>query len=185
MANVAVGIARLGGAARFAGILSRDAFGEFLLRTLSSEHVDITCVRRVDEHTTLAFVARGDAGARGFEFFRSPGADSRLEATDVSRPESSSPLIPTRAPRSLLHRLPSNSHFSTGVRLRSSSNSQKKISPRLACDPGTHRSSYVRTHEPSSCRAARTGAAGGATENKGRCKRRRSTWWTRPGPEMR
>lgn len=93
VANVAVGIARLGGAARFAGTLSRDAFGEFLLRTLSSEHVDTTCVRRVDEHTTLAFVARGDAGARGFEFFRSPGADSRLEATDVSRPAMESSRI--------------------------------------------------------------------------------------------
>jgi sugar/nucleoside kinase (ribokinase family) len=84
VANVAVGIARLGGTAHFAGTISRDAFGRFLLRTLAREGVDVSGVRAVDEHTTLAFVARTDDGDRGFEFFRDPGADSRLVSGDVS-----------------------------------------------------------------------------------------------------
>ena len=83
VANVAVGIARLGGAVAFAGTISRDAFGRFLLRTLADEGVDVRDVRTVDEHTTLAFVARSNEGQRGFEFVREPGADSRLTAGDV------------------------------------------------------------------------------------------------------
>jgi fructokinase len=83
VANVAVGIARLGGEAHFAGTLSRDAFGRFLLRTLARENVNVDGVRIVDASTTLAFVARGDAGARDFLFLRDPGADSLLTATDI------------------------------------------------------------------------------------------------------
>ena len=83
VANVAVGIARLGGASSFAGTISRDSFGRFLLRTLVDEGVDVQNVRTVDDHTTLAFVSRSNAGERGFEFVREPGADSRLTADDV------------------------------------------------------------------------------------------------------
>jgi fructokinase len=87
VANVAVGIARLGGEAHFAGALSRDAFGHFLLRTLEGEGVDVASVRIVDAHTTLAFVARGVAGERDFVFVREPGADSLLADVDASELE--------------------------------------------------------------------------------------------------
>jgi len=84
VANVAVGIARLGGRAGFCGTLGRDAFGRFLLRTLEEERVDTSGVRLVDTLTTLAFVARGDAGARDFAFVRQPGADSCYSEADVA-----------------------------------------------------------------------------------------------------
>jgi len=83
VANVAVGIARLGGDVHFAGSLSRDAFGRFLVRTLAHENVNVDDVRIVDTPTTLAFVARGDRGARDFFFLRNPGADSQLSMTDI------------------------------------------------------------------------------------------------------
>lgn len=83
VANVAVGIARLGGDVHFAGTLGRDAFGRFLLRTLARENVNVDGVRIVDASTTLAFVARGEAGERDFLFIREPGADSQLSATDI------------------------------------------------------------------------------------------------------
>lgn len=83
VANVAVGIARLGGDVHFAGALSRDAFGRFLLRTLAHENVNVDDVRIVDAATTLAFVARGDQGARDFFFLRNPGADSQLSMADI------------------------------------------------------------------------------------------------------
>ncbi len=83
VANVAVGIARLGGVVHFAGTLGRDAFGRFLLRTLAHENVNVDGVRIVDAFTTLAFVARGEAGERDFLFIREPGADSQLSATDI------------------------------------------------------------------------------------------------------
>ena len=83
VANVAVGIARLGGDVHFAGSLSRDAFGRFLVRTLAHENVNVDDVRIVDTPTTLAFVARGGRGARDFFFLRNPGADSQLSMTDI------------------------------------------------------------------------------------------------------
>jgi len=83
VANVAVGIARLGGDVHFAGSLSRDAFGRFLVRTLAHENVNVDDVRIVDTPTTLAFVARGDRGARDFFFLRNPGADSQLSMSDI------------------------------------------------------------------------------------------------------
>lgn len=83
VANVAVGIARLGGSAHFCGTLSRDAFGRFLLRTLAHENVNVDGVRVVDMATTLAFGARGDDGEREFLFLRNPGADSQLSMADI------------------------------------------------------------------------------------------------------
>jgi len=83
VANVAVGMARLAGEAHFAGALSRDAFGRYLLRTLAWENVNVDGVRTVDAPTTLAFVARGEDGERDFLFVRNPGADSLLEAADI------------------------------------------------------------------------------------------------------
>jgi fructokinase len=83
VANVAVGIARLGGEVHFAGTLSRDAFGRFLLRTLAQENVGVDGVRVVEAHTTLAFVARGEQGERDFCFLRQPGADSQLTTADI------------------------------------------------------------------------------------------------------
>ncbi|WP_413624201.1 carbohydrate kinase family protein [Luteibacter sp. Lutesp34] len=75
-ANVAVAAARLGGKARFAGMLSRDMFGDFLLKSLTELGVGTEDIARTDEaRTALAFVAHDEKGDRSFSFYRPPAAD--------------------------------------------------------------------------------------------------------------
>ncbi len=75
-ANVAVGIARLGGSANFAGMLSTDMFGDALLSKLQAYGVGTTQVRRTDAaRTALAFVSLDESGERSFNFYRPPAAD--------------------------------------------------------------------------------------------------------------
>jgi fructokinase len=75
-ANVAVAAARLGGRARFAGMLARDPFGDFLLDSLRRAGVGVTDVARTDEaNTALAFVSLDARGERSFNFYRPPSAD--------------------------------------------------------------------------------------------------------------
>lgn len=80
-ANVAVGVARLGGAARFIGMLAEDIFGAQLLAQLAAAGVDVSCVRRTAAaKTALAFVALDAAGERSFNFYRLPAADLLFRA---------------------------------------------------------------------------------------------------------
>jgi fructokinase len=82
-ANVAVGVARLGGDARFIGMLSSDMFGDFLLSQFGDYGVDVAQVRRTDEaRTALAFVSLADGGERSFNFYRPPAADLLFRASD-------------------------------------------------------------------------------------------------------
>ncbi|MBB3227603.1 fructokinase [Luteibacter sp. Sphag1AF] len=75
-ANVAVAVARLGATSRFAGMLSRDMFGDFLLTSLRDLGVGTDDVVRTDEaNTALAFVALDEKGERSFSFYRPPAAD--------------------------------------------------------------------------------------------------------------
>jgi len=75
-ANVAVAVARLGGHARFAGMLSHDPFGDFLLDSLRRAGVEVQDVARTDEaNTALAFVSLDARGERSFNFYRPPSAD--------------------------------------------------------------------------------------------------------------
>ena len=75
-ANVAVAAARLGAQARFAGMLARDMFGDFLLKSLVDLDVGTDDIARTDEaRTALAFVAHDDKGDRSFSFYRPPAAD--------------------------------------------------------------------------------------------------------------
>ncbi|QWT20261.1 carbohydrate kinase [Bacillus sp. NP157] len=75
-ANVAVAAALLGAPARFAGMLARDMFGDFLLKSLTDLGVGTEDVARTDEaRTALAFVAHDDKGDRSFSFYRPPAAD--------------------------------------------------------------------------------------------------------------
>lgn len=84
--NVAIAVARLGGASAFLGMFSLDGFGDFLLNTLNDENVDITHITRTDKaNTSLAFVALDKKGEREFSFYRSPGADMLYEAKSVNR----------------------------------------------------------------------------------------------------
>lgn len=75
-ANVAVGVACLGGDARFVGMLSTDMFGDFLLAQFARHGVDVAQVRRTDAaRTALAFVSLAGDGERSFNFYRPPAAD--------------------------------------------------------------------------------------------------------------
>jgi len=75
-ANTAVAVARLGGHARFAGMLAQDRFGDFLLDNLQQAGVDTADVARTDAaNTALAFVTLDARGERSFSFYRPPAAD--------------------------------------------------------------------------------------------------------------
>ena len=80
-ANAAVAVARLGGAARFAGMLGRDRFGDFLLTSLQQAGVGTDDVQRTDAaNTALAFVSLDAHGERSFSFYRPPSADLLFRA---------------------------------------------------------------------------------------------------------
>jgi fructokinase len=80
-ANVAVAAARLGGHARFAGMLALDRFGDFLLHSLQDAGVDTADVARTGEaNTALAFVTLDAHGERSFAFYRPPSADLLFRA---------------------------------------------------------------------------------------------------------
>ena len=85
-ANVAVGVARLGGASAFLGCVGEDPFGRFLAAELRVEGVDVGGLQTTAAaRTTLAFVSLDAAGERSFVFFRQPGADMLLAASQLDR----------------------------------------------------------------------------------------------------
>ena len=82
-ANVAVAVARLGGAAEFVGMLGADMFGDFLADCLRSMSVGVAHVRRTTvAPTALAFVSIDARGERSFSFYRPPAADLLFRAED-------------------------------------------------------------------------------------------------------
>ncbi|MEN5116392.1 carbohydrate kinase [Luteimonas sp. TWI662] len=84
-ANVAVGVAALGGAARFVGMLAQDMFGDTLAAALQRHGVDTSQVRRTDAApTALAFVSLADDGERSFSFYRPPAADLLFTERDFA-----------------------------------------------------------------------------------------------------
>ena len=83
-ANVAVGIARLGGTSGFIGRVGDDPFGALMQRTLLTEGVDITYLKQDEWHrTSTVLVDLNDQGARSFTFMVRPSADLFLETTDL------------------------------------------------------------------------------------------------------
>lgn len=83
-ANVAVGIARLGGTSGFIGRVWDDPFGALMQRTLLTEGVDITYLKQDEWHRTSAvLVDLNDQGERSFTFMVRPSADLFLETTDL------------------------------------------------------------------------------------------------------
>ncbi len=82
-ANVAVAVARLGGEARFAGMLARDRFGDFLLDSLRQAGVGTDDVKRTDAaNSALAFVTLDERGERSFSFHRERSADLLFRPAD-------------------------------------------------------------------------------------------------------
>ncbi|MBW1090984.1 aminoimidazole riboside kinase [Escherichia coli] len=83
-ANVAVGIARLGGTSGFIGRVRDDPFGALMQRTLLTEGVDITYLKQDEWHrTSTVLVDLNDQGERSFTFMVRPSADLFLDTTDL------------------------------------------------------------------------------------------------------
>ncbi len=83
-ANVAVGVARLGGAASFVGKVGDDPFGHWLVEVLEGEGVDVHDVRFEEAaRTALAFVSLTAEGERDFVFYRHPSADQLHRPDEV------------------------------------------------------------------------------------------------------
>ncbi|KAH7854086.1 hypothetical protein Vadar_009949 [Vaccinium darrowii] len=85
-ANVAVGIARLGGSSAFIGKVGEDEFGYMLADILKQNNVDNSGVRfDPSARTALAFVTLRADGEREFVFFRHPSADMLLREVELDR----------------------------------------------------------------------------------------------------
>ncbi|CAM6105145.1 unnamed protein product [Calypogeia fissa] len=83
-ANVAVGIARLGGASAFMGKVGDDEFGYMLVDILKENRVESRGVRfDAEARTALAFVTLREDGEREFMFYRNPSADMLLEVSEI------------------------------------------------------------------------------------------------------
>ncbi|GJL39225.1 TPA: aminoimidazole riboside kinase [Enterobacter chengduensis] len=83
-ANVAVGIARLGGQSAFIGRVGDDPFGRFMAKTLADERVDVKFMRLDPAHRTSTVVVDLDGqGERSFTFMVRPSADLFLEPADL------------------------------------------------------------------------------------------------------
>jgi fructokinase len=83
--NVAVGVARLGGDARFAGSLSTDILGDRMAAFLHAAGVDGQGVRRVAAPTTLA-VTTFDGAEPTFTFYGEPPSYALLTPADLDLP---------------------------------------------------------------------------------------------------
>lgn len=83
-ANVAVGIARLGGNSGFIGRVGDDPFGRFMQQTLREEQVDTRYMRCDPQHRTSIVVVDLDGeGERTFTFMVRPSADLFLQPEDL------------------------------------------------------------------------------------------------------
>jgi len=83
-ANVAVGLARLGVRVEFAGKVSTDFFGRYLVQHLEKEGVGTRFLSRSPAHSTLAFVAFDQDGP-SFTFYRAGTADTQLGSEELPR----------------------------------------------------------------------------------------------------
>jgi 2-dehydro-3-deoxygluconokinase len=82
--NVAVGVARLGHAARWIGRLGDDEFGRYAWNTLRGEGVDLAWARRDPRAPTgIMFKERLAGGDSRVFYYRHGSAGSRLDADDV------------------------------------------------------------------------------------------------------
>ncbi|WP_077329192.1 aminoimidazole riboside kinase [Virgibacillus siamensis] len=83
-ANVAVGIAKLGGKSTFLGKVGDDVLGRFLKKTLNAHHVNTSQLSFSNAHRTgLTFVTNTTDGDRSFDFYIEPSADHFLEIENI------------------------------------------------------------------------------------------------------
>jgi fructokinase len=84
LANVSVGVARLGGRSAYVGVVGEDEFGHFLRERLAAEGVDVSHMRQTAEAKTgLVFISLDERGERSFTYFRTRSAELLLSERDV------------------------------------------------------------------------------------------------------
>ncbi|WP_224248676.1 carbohydrate kinase family protein [Hyalangium gracile] len=84
LANVSVGLARLGARSGLVSVLGSDEFGHFLRDHLAAEGVDVSHVRQTNEaRTGLVFISLDARGERSFTYFRTRSAEFLLGEQDV------------------------------------------------------------------------------------------------------
>ena len=84
--NVLAMLAKLGKRTAFIGKVGNDSFGEMLSETIKDCGIGAEgLVFDENVHTTLAFVHKKPDGDRDFSFYRNPGADMALTASEVNR----------------------------------------------------------------------------------------------------
>src|SRR5690606_22265425 len=83
-ANVAVGVARLGGESSFIGRVGDDPFGRFMRQRLIAENVNVDSLSYDAQHRTETVVVElQSAGGRSFTFMVRPGGDLFLSPQDL------------------------------------------------------------------------------------------------------
>lgn len=82
-ANVAVGVARLGGQSGFIGRVGNDPLGKFMRETLQAEGVNIDQMILDPKQRTSTVIVGLDEGERSFTFMVNPSADQFLEVGDL------------------------------------------------------------------------------------------------------
>lgn len=82
--NVAIGLARLGVRVRYLGPLSRDGFGDVLVRHLTDEQVDLGLAPRTDRPTTLAVVHLDRAGRGSYRFYLEGTSAIRFDEAEIA-----------------------------------------------------------------------------------------------------
>ncbi|KJC62953.1 sugar kinase [Agreia bicolorata] len=82
--NVAIGVARLGGAAGWAGRVGADGIGELILREIRAEGVEVHAAIDENAATAMMLKERPRAGASRVSYYRSVQAGSRLAAADLA-----------------------------------------------------------------------------------------------------
>lgn len=82
--NVLAMLSKSGHKTAFIGKVGKDFFGEQLKCAIEEVGIDAKYLRMDEEvHTTLALVHTAPDGDRDFSFYRNPGADMMLEASEV------------------------------------------------------------------------------------------------------
>ena len=84
-ANVAVGVARLGGNSAFIGRVGQDPLGEFMQQTLQQEKVNTDFMFLDPQHRTSTVVVGLTHGERSFTFMVNPSADQFLTVSDLPK----------------------------------------------------------------------------------------------------
>ena len=78
--NVALGLARLAQPVAFCGAVSTGFLGERLMRSLTDEGIDTSCVQRTAAPTSICVIGLDAHGVPAYDFYGERGAERQLDA---------------------------------------------------------------------------------------------------------